>query len=464
MTKYRKQDRDIPDDIFKMYDIRGVVGESLTVELMRDIGRAFGTDALEKSVHEVVVGCDGRISSPKLMTALIEGVRSTGSNVVNIGAVPTPVVYFATHFLGTGTGLMVTASHNPPQYNGVKMVLAGQSIYGEKIQGLRDRIIEQNFKKGSGNLTEQSVVDNYAKKVISGVRIGKRSIKVVVDCANGIAGGICPDILRRIGCEVDELYCEVDGTFPNHESDPTRIDNLQDLISRVRSTHADVGLALDGDGDRLVVVAQNGEIIWPDRLMILFARQVLENDPGSSIVYDVKCTRSLKREIEKQGGTSIMWKTGHSLLKTKLEECGGRLGGEMSGHFFFADRWYGFDDGIYASVRLCEILSNESLDVSEVFQQLPELVGTPEIRVSAEHPHDLVERFKKSADFTDSEMNYLDGVRADFADGFGLMRASNTAPEVVFRFEADTTAGLERIQDSFREVLELIDKQVAWPF
>lgn len=464
MTKYRKQDRDIPDDIFKMYDIRGEVGESLTVQLMYDIGRAFGTAAHEKSVHEVVVGCDGRVSSPKLKSNLIEGVRSTGCNVVDIGAVPTPVVYFATHFLGTGTGLMVTASHNPPQYNGVKMVLDGQSMYGEKIQELRNRISEQNFKKGSGELTERSVVDRYAEKIISGVRIGKRSLKVVVDCANGIAGGICPDILRRIGCEVDELFCEVDGTFPNHEADPTRIDNLQDLVSRVRSTRADVGLALDGDGDRLVVIAPNGEIIWPDRLMILFARQVLENFPGSSIVYDVKCTRSLRREIEEHGGTSIMWKTGHSLIKSKLQECGGRLAGEMSGHFFFADRWYGFDDGIYASVRLCEILSNESLDVSEVFQQLPELVGTPEIRVSVKRPHDLVKRFKESANFSDSEMNYLDGVRADFADGFGLIRASNTAPEVVFRFESDTTAGLERIQDNFREVLELIDNQVDWSF
>ena len=459
MSENEQHAKDVPQSIFQMYDIRGVVGETLTAELMHEIGCAFGTAAVGKSIHEVVVGCDGRDSSPEFKSALINGLLSTGCNAIDIGMVPTPVVYFATHHLNTRTGLMVTASHNPPEYNGVKLVLDGRSIYGEDIQILRDTIVRKQYVQGKGKLTEQSVVQDYSNRVCSGIRMGRRQLRIVLDCANGVAGSIAPQILHRIGCEVEKLYCEVDSSFPNHGADPTRVENLQDLIAKVQESKADLGLALDGDGDRLVAISPDGEIIWPDRLMILFAQDVLKRNPGSSIVFDVKCTRALKREIEKADGVGIIWKTGHSLLKAKLAECGGKLGGEMSGHFFFADCWYGFDDGIYAGVRLCELLSNETRSVSEVFSSLPKLIGTPEIRVQVHDPHKLVEQFKEKVKFPNAELNFLDGVRADFPDGFGLMRASNTAPEVVFRFEADTEAGLNRIREDFRNELISIQPQ-----
>ena len=463
MSRLSNSEGAIPDDIFKMYDIRGVAHQSLTSETMRRVGQAFGTVSLIKSIKEIVVGCDARTSSPEFKASLIEGIRSTGCNVIDLGTIPTPIMYFATHHLGSRTGLMVTASHNPPQYNGVKMVLDGHSIYGSNIQKLKERIHDERFLIGNGNLKDKLINDEYSDAIISDIRL-ERPIRAVVDCANGIAGAFLPAILRRIGCEVHELYCEVDGTFPNHEADPTKVENLTDLIRTVQEVEADVGLGIDGDGDRMVVVSPSGSIIWPDRLMILFARQILSRQPGRSVVFDVKCTRALPIEIEKAGGKPVMWMTGHSLMKSKMIDCDGVLGGEMSGHMFFRDRWPGFDDGLYASARLCELLASDVCSPAEVFDTLPLMVSTPEIRVDCPGPHKLVETFGTNVKFPDATISHLDGVRADFADGFGLLRASNTASELVFRFEADTQSGLSRIQNRFREEMAPLQLNIQLPF
>lgn len=463
MSSTAERETAIPTDIFKMYDIRGLAHEELTADLMHQVGLAFGSAARSKSRADVCVGRDARQSSPEFAEAVIEGLLATGCKVVDLGAVPTPLVYFATHQLNVSNAMVITASHNPRAYNGVKMVLDGRSLYGADIQQLRDRIIAKDFARGKGELTESSVEDDYLRAIVRDVRL-ERPLRVALDCANGIGGAIAPRLLRSIGCEVTELYCEVDGDFPNHEADPTRAENLQDLIEAVRANEADVGLAIDGDADRLVAVSGEGEIIWPDRLMILFAKSILAHERNRTVVFDVKCTRALRTAIEGAGGEAVMWKTGHSLMKSKMAECDGVFGGEMSGHFFFADRWAGFDDGMYASARLCELLAGDSRGAAEVFAELPDSVSTPEIRMAFARPHDLVDEFKAQAGFRGAVMNHLDGVRADFESGFGLMRASNTAPEVVFRFEADTEGELRTIQRSFRKRLRRLHPELAMPF
>ncbi len=448
----------VPADIFKTYDIRGVAGESLTHSNIRLIGQAFGSEYADEIEGDVLVACDARLSSPELKSALIDGVRSVGLDVIDLGTIPTPLLYFAAHNSASGTGLMVTASHNPPRFNGIKLTLANKPFYGDAIKRLYQRISKNDLPTGSlGRLSEQSVVDIYRQAVSSDIQISA-PVRVVLDCANGVAGGIAPKVLRDIGCEVIELYCEVDGRFPNHSADPTRPENLQDLIAAVIAEKADVGLAIDGDGDRLVAVSPLGEIVWPDRLMILFARDILSVNLGRQVVFDVKCQRSLAREIDQAGGKPILWKTGHSLIRAKMLECDAIFGGEMSGHLYFNDRWPGFDDGIYASARLCEMLGRSELSATEIFRTLPDSVNTPEIRIHCHDPHTMIERFRSHAKFEDAEIITIDGLRADFNDGFGLIRASNTAPEIVLRFDADSEAGLARIREKFYYVLgTLID-------
>ncbi len=444
----------VPAHIFKTYDIRGVAYEDLTRDSMHLIGQAFGSECEDAIEGEVFIGCDARLSSPELKSALIDGLLITGRDIVDIGTVPTPLLYFAAHHSPGGTGLMVTASHNPPQYNGVKMVLAGQPFHGAAIQKLNQHIVEGRLtEKPSGKCRDQSIAEAYRTAVSKDIHI-ERPITAVLDCANGVAGGTAPQALRDAGCEVIELYCEVDGRFPNHSADPTRPENLQDLIAAVLESQADVGLAIDGDGDRLVAVSPQGEIIWPDRLMTLFVRSILPGFPERQVVFDIKCERALKREIIRAGGVPRLWKTGHSLIRAKMIECNGIFGGEMSGHLYFNDRWFGFDDGIYASVRLCELLSQSASSPAEVFQTLPKSFSTPEMRIHCDSPPALVDEFKRRAKFDEADIIAIDGLRADFADGFALIRASNTASEIVLRFDADSSSALDRIQKLVYGLLE----------
>lgn len=455
----------VPASIFRAYDIRGVVDETLTEEVVETIGRALGSEAFERGQQLVVIGRDGRLSGPKLSEALARGFMASGRDVIDIGMAPTPVLYFATQYLRTGTGVAVTGSHNPPNYNGLKMMLRDETLSGEAIQALRARIQTGNLLSGDGSISEQSVLDDYVARITGDVQVA-RKMKVVVDCGNGVAGMVAPRLLRELGCEVIELYCEVDGTFPNHHPDPGKPENLRELIAKVRELGADVGVAFDGDGDRLGVVDERGKIIYPDRLLMLFAKDLLLRHPGASIIYDVKCTRHLKRVIAENAGQPMMWKTGHSLIKAAMKKTGALLAGEMSGHFFFKERWYGFDDGMYAAARLLEILSSEPLAASDVFAQLPESVSTPELNVPVKEgeQHTLVEELVSRAQFPDAEVTVIDGVRADFADGFGLVRASNTTPVLVLRFEGDSAEALKRIQEAFREQLLAVKSDLKLPF
>jgi phosphomannomutase/phosphoglucomutase len=453
--------------LFKAYDIRGVVDRTLTVEAARLVGAALGAEAAARGVHEIVVGRDGRLSGPKLRDALVEGIRSTGTGVVEVGMVATPVLYFATHVLGTGSGVEITGSHNPPEYNGLKMVLAGSTLHGESIQKLRQRIDSDLLPRADrhGTLRSADVRDAYLQRVCGDVRLARR-MKIAVDCGNGVAGAFAPALYRMLGCDVIELFCEVDGSFPNHHPDPAHPENLQDLIGCLRATDAELGLAFDGDGDRLGVVTRDGNIIFPDRQMMLFARGVLEAHPGAEIIFDVKCSRHLAREIAARGGVPTMWRTGHSLIKAKLRETGAPLAGEMSGHIFFNDRWPGFDDGMYAGARLLELLSREA-DPSAVLNALPDAVSTPELHLKTAEGENfaLVERLQREAKFDGArEVVTIDGVRVDYADGFGLARPSNTTPVLVLRFEADDAAGLARIQADFRRALLAIKPDARLPF
>lgn len=446
----------IPENIFREYDIRGLVDEEITPQVTALIGKSFGTAAVEKKVRRVIVGCDARISSPELKDALIEGVLSTGAGVIDIGMVPTPIVYFGAYKTGCGTALMLTASHNPPQYNGVKMMLKGHTLYGREIRDIYQSSIQGNWTTGRGSLSREDIVQDYFHAIASHIRLQK-PLKVVVDCANGIPGAFAPALLRKIGCEVVELYCDVDGTFPNHPADPTRSENLADLIDAVRQTRSDVGLALDGDGDRVVSVSGDGEVISPDRLMILFVRDILRNHPGRHILYDVKCTRLLPKEVNQSCGNAMMWKTGHSLMKAKARKTDAVFGGEMSGHYFFRDRWPGFDDGIYGGARLCELLSGS--DPVEMFRSLPDCASSGELRFFAADAHSLVSMFQEHAQFDDAaQVSSIDGIRVDFSFGFGLLRASNTAPEAVMRFEADSETQLQAIRRRFDDELKKLKK------
>jgi phosphomannomutase/phosphoglucomutase len=455
----------LPPEIFKAYDIRGIVGESLTAPVVESIGRAVGSEALDAGDSAVVIGRDGRLSGPEMAGALARGIRATGCDVVDIGVVPTPLTYFATHHLGIGSAVSVTGSHNPPQYNGFKIMIAGDTLSGDRIQGLRCRIEENRFANGTGAERGEDIRPAYRKRVINDISL-QRPLRVVIDCGNGVGGSIAPQLLRDIGCDVIDLFSEVDGTFPNHHPDPSQLDNLEDLIRVVSETQAEFGMALDGDGDRLGVVSADGSVIFPDRQLLLFARDVLQRAPGAEIIYDVKCSRVLPEAIAAAGGRPTMWKTGHSFIKAKLKESGAALAGEMSGHIFFKERWYGFDDGIYAAARLCELLSRQSEPPAAVFSAIPDTVSTPELRLEmaeGEH-HALIDQLVQTARFPDGEVSNIDGVRVDFENGFGLARASNTTPTVILRFEADDTLILEEIQAQFRSQLLSIRTDLDLPF
>jgi len=453
--------------IFRAYDIRGVLGKTLTSGVARQIGRAIGSEARERGLKEVAVGRDGRLSGPDLAGALIDGLRSTGCDVIDIGAAPTPVLYFATYHLNIGSGVMVTGSHNPPDYNGFKIVLGGETLAENAIQDLFARITESRFATGSGGLQTMDVSRDYIERITGDVMI-EHKLKVVVDCGNGIPGAVVPAVLEGIGCEVLPLYCDVDGKFPNHHPDPSDPRNLQDLIMSVKQMNADLGVAFDGDGDRLGVVTASGEIIYPDRLLMLFARDVLTRNPGATIIYDVKCTGKLQPLILQAGGSPIMWKTGHSLIKAKMRETDAELAGEMSGHFFFRERWYGFDDAIYSAARLMEILAAdvEGRTPQQIFDSLPKGVSTPELKIplhEGEH-YRFIEKFKEKSSFEGARVTTIDGVRADWPDGWGLVRASNTTPVLVLRFDADNDAALLRIENAFRKQLLALDPKLALPF
>ncbi len=452
-------------EIFKAYDIRGIVGKSLTADVCCAVGQALGSLARERNVTAIAVGRDGRLSGPELAGALMQGIVSAGVDAIDVGCVPTPLTYFAAYELGCHSCVSVTGSHNPPDYNGLKMVIGGETLALDAIQQLKARIEAGDLLTGSGTIRTADVRDAYVTKIIGDVKL-TRPMKIVMDCGNGVAGGIAPALFRKLGCELVELFCEVDGNFPNHHPDPSKPENLQDVIRALKETDAEIGLAFDGDGDRLGVVTKDGEIIFPDRQLMLFAADVLSRVPGGEIIYDVKCTRLLAPFIRERGGKPTMWQTGHALIKKKLKETGAPLAGEMSGHVFFKERWYGFDDGLYTGARLLEILSR-SADPSAVLKALPNATSTPElnIKMAEGEPFRLLDELKASARFTDAEeVISIDGLRVEYKDGFGLARPSNTTPVVVLRFEADNPAALARIQDDFRRVLLAARPQLALPF
>lgn len=454
--------------IFRAYDIRGVVTETLTPAAVEQIGRAFGTECHERQIDTVVVARDGRLSGPDLIAALSKGILSTGVNVINIGMVPTPVLYFATYHLETGTGIMVTGSHNPPEYNGLKMVLASDALFGAGITALHTRLVEDNLHSSDtpGTLSEQDILQDYLDRILGDVKLA-RPMSIAFDCGNGVAGAAAPQLFDGLGCKSSGLFTEVDGNFPNHHPDPAKLENLEDLIKLVKDEKHEVGLAFDGDGDRVGVVDDQGTVIWPDRQMVLFARDVLERNPGARIIYDVKCSKILPAAISEAGGQPDMWKTGHSFIKARIKETGALLGGEMSGHMFFKERWYGFDDALYAAARLLEILSKTDKPASEIFGAIPNSINTPELNVTLDRDgaqHEFIEKFIAGSRFDGAELTTIDGVRADFADGWGLVRASNTTPSLVIRFEADTQEAMERIQNDFRKAMQATDSSVAIPF
>jgi phosphomannomutase/phosphoglucomutase len=451
--------------MFRAYDIRGIVDRNLTPGTAQLIGQSIGSIVREQGMTEVVVARDGRLSGPDLSQALMRGLRAAGCDVIDIGAAPTPVLYFATYHLNAGNGVMVTGSHNPPDYNGFKIVVGGQTLAEDAIQDIFVRIVEGRLTNGNGGVSAVDVKADYIDRIVSDVQ-SMRRLKVVVDAGNGIAGPFAPAVLEGIGCEVVPLYCDVDGNFPNHHPDPSDVHNLDDLKIAIKQYGADLGLAFDGDGDRLGVVTRAGEIIYPDRLLMLFAEDVLTRNPGAAIIYDVKCTGQLSEHILRNGGSPVMWKTGHSLIKAKMREEDSALAGEMSGHFFFGERWYGFDDGIYAAARLMEILSQRDEAPEAVFATLPKGVSTPELKIpmnEGEH-YAFIERFREKAKFPGSKVTTIDGVRADYKDGFGLVRCSNTTPCLVLRFDALNKIGLDRIQESFRGQLLAVDPNLNLPF
>jgi len=455
----------VPAEIFKAYDIRGIVGHTLTPEIVSAIGRALGSEARARGQSAVAIGRDGRLSGPQLSQALAQGLAAAGVDVIDIGMAATPIGYFAAHHLGCGSAVMLTGSHNPPDYNGLKMVLGGVTLAGEDIQRLRRRIESGDLTAGAGKYSTADVREAYLARIAADVKL-TRPMKIVIDCGNGVAGATAPELFRRLGCTVTPLYCEVDGNFPNHHPDPSKPENLQDLIAAVRDSGAELGLAFDGDGDRLGVVTRRGHIIYPDRQLMLFAEDVLKRNPGAEIIYDVKCTRRLASWISERGGKPLMWKTGHSLVKAKMKERHSPLAGEMSGHIFFGERWYGFDDAQYVGARLLEILSRSS-DPDAVLDALPDSVNTPELNwaLAEGEPHRLIEAMQKDARFPAAhEIFRLDGLRVEYADGFGLARASNTTPVIVLRFEGDTQAAIERIQAEFRAVLQAAKPGAALPF
>ena len=461
--------------IFKAYDIRGIVdGDpskvTLTDAAAQGVGAALGLIAKAQNIPAIVVGRDGRLSGPRLIDALTTGINSAGIEAIDIGMVPTPVVYYATVLTGTGSGVAVTGSHNPPEYNGLKMMMGGKTLYGDDITGLYKAIVDPAFAgrldaNAPRRVTKRDVTAEYLAKILGDVKLS-RPMKIAIDCGNGVAGALAPQLFKSLGCEVTELFTEVDGNFPNHHPDPAHPENLQDLIRCLKDTDCEIGLAFDGDGDRLGVVTKSGQIIWPDRQLMLYAQDVLAHRPGGQIIYDVKCTRNLATWVRKHGGTPLMWKTGHSLIKAKLKETGAPLAGEMSGHVFFNDRWYGFDDGLYTGARLLEILSR-SANPSAVLEALPDASATPELHIHTAEGENfkLIDALQRNAKFEGSdEVITIDGVRVEYPDGFGLARASNTTPVVVTRFEADNPQALARIQAAFKAAISAVAPGAKVPF
>ena len=452
---------------FKAYDIRGIVGKTIDEAFAEHLGRAFGSAAIEAGEKAVAVGRDGRLSGPSLVAALVRGLVSTGLDVVDLGAVTTPMLYYVAATRGEhgcNSGIQVTGSHNPKDYNGFKMVLAGRAIYGEEIQALRRRMEQEDYIQGAGRAAAMDILPEYSHRITSDCKLARR-MKIVVDSGNGIPGASAPGILRALGCDVTELYSEVDGDFPNHHPDPSKPENLADLIRTVKETDAELGLAFDGDGDRLGVVTKDGNIIYPDRQLMLFAIDVLQRNKGATIIYDVKCTQRLAPVIREAGGEPLMWNTGHSLVKAKLKETKAPLAGEMSGHIFFSERWYGFDDATYTAARLLEILSRAD-NPSEVLDGLPSSHNTPELNVACAEgePRQVVQKLLESAAFPGArEIITIDGLRAEYDDGFGLIRSSNTTPVLVLRFEGHTQEALHRIEGQFMDALRKVkpDAEVA---
>ncbi|MBO66815.1 MAG: phosphomannomutase/phosphoglucomutase [Acidiferrobacteraceae bacterium] len=456
---------EIPSEIFKAYDIRGVVDRTLTETIVELIGWGIGNCAKSAGDKAVIVGWDGRSSGPSLSRALANGIQTTGCDVILIGMVPTPIIYFATHHLGINSAVAVTGSHNPPEYNGLKIVIGGKTLVGHEIQMLKETLNRRTDSPNPGSLHHECVTNNYIERIVSDIHLN-RSLSIVIDSGNGVAGTVAPLLYRKLGCEVTELFSDVDGQFPNHHADPSQPENLKDLSQAMIGKDMDIGLAFDGDGDRLGVMSPTGEIIWPDRQLLLFANDILINNPGAEIIYDVKCTRLLPEAILAAGGKATMSKTGHSFIKAKLRESDAILAGEMSGHIFFNDRWYGFDDALYAGVRLCELISRHNGPPAEVFNMLPNTVNTPEIKLEIpdrDH-HMLIRGLVESATFPSGHITTIDGLRVDYGDGFGLVRASNTTPTITFRFEADTSKGLTKIQHEFRQQLLKFDPHLNIPF
>ncbi len=455
----------IPHEIFKAYDIRGIVDKTITVGNVEKIGHAIGSEARARNLTAIAIGRDGRLSGPELSQALARGIRKSGIDVVDVGMVATPMLYYAAHELCQYSGVMVTGSHNPPEYNGFKIVLGGQTLAAETIQALRLRIENNDLADGAGNYSEHNIANAYLERITGDIKL-TRPIKIIVDCGNGVAGAFAPALYRGLGCEVTELFCDVDGTFPNHHPDPSVPDNMQDVVQALRTTDAEIGLAFDGDGDRLGIVTKDGNIINADRQLMLFAADVLSRNPSGKVIFDVKCTRNLAPWISRHGGTPIMWKTGHSFIKAKLIEEKALLAGEMSGHLFFKERWYGFDDGLYAGARLLELLTRVA-DINATLNNLPDSLNTPELQVrTAEgENHALIAQLQQNAVFNNAQQVItIDGLRVEYSDGFGLARASNTTPVIVLRFEADNESALKRIQEDFRHNILQAKPNVQLPF
>ncbi|HFB64374.1 MAG TPA: phosphomannomutase/phosphoglucomutase [Aeromonadales bacterium] len=456
---------EIPESIFREYDIRGIVDETLTPDIVREIGRAIGSEAFERGEQTVIVARDGRLSGPDLLQALKEGLMASGRDVIDIGEVPTPVLYYATNHLDASSGVMLTGSHNPANYNGLKIVLAGETLSGEDIKKLYKRIVSDELLSGRGAQEVQDVTQDYIGEIVGDVALAQ-PLRVVIDCGNGVAANIAPQLFQSLGCEVIGLYCKVDGNFPNHHPDPSNPENMKEMIEIVKSEQADLGIAFDGDGDRLGVVDSAGNIIWPDMQMMLFSMDLLSRNPGSDIIFDVKCSRHLSAAIRGHGGRPIMWKTGHSLIKAKMKETGALLAGERSGHFFFKERWYGFDDGLYAASRMLEILAADFRKSVDIFKVFPQTISTPELNVaiSDANKFKFVEKLIKHGRFGDGKINTIDGIRVDYPQGWGLVRASNTSPCLVIRFEADTEEEFTKIKGIFRKQMLKIDPEMQLPF
>ena len=452
-------------DIFRAYDIRGVVSEVLTPEVVQTIGHAIGL--LYPDNPRVAVGRDGRLSSPELADAVCQGLMAAGRTAIDIGEVPTPLLYYATHQLETAAGIMITGSHNPPQYNGLKLVMGGGTLHGEDIQAIYRCMLQGGLAEKQGGCREHcDLKQSYVERICQDVKLA-RTLRIAIDCGNGVAGPLACELFTSLGCKLTALYCDVDGHFPNHHPNPSEPKNLEPLIDCIRSNGLELGLAFDGDGDRLGVIDDQGNIIWADRQMMLYAMDVLARNPGAEIIYDVKSSRYLEDVIKQHGGIPRMWKTGHSFIKAKMTETGALLAGEMSGHIFFKERWYGFDDGLYSAARLLEILAKDHRSSSEIFANLPNAVNTPELNVHFEQDgtqHTFMQKLIAQAKFSDGEVNHIDGLRVDFRHGWGLVRASNTTPSLVIRFEADSQQALQSIQAAFRTQILAVDSELDLPF